>query len=504
MVVVLLAGIGLFAGHLWRSSPDHPTTSGTPGTPATAFAGVSLPGIGTAKGVVRHVAAPFAVHPGRIRNDTRKVFAHYLPPFPLSLDNRPASSDYYTEQYLTVDGEHGKHAAYGGFIRDRPLPVRPKSGNWVLKDQEREVREAASVGINGFSVDLLSLRSENWNRTLGLLTAAHRAVKGFSIMAVPDMTTLGGQKSALESALATFAKRPAAFHLKDGRLVVSPFDAQLESPSWWSGFISDMSSTYHVKVALVPIFVGWPNNYASYASISYGFSTWGSRNPAANRYAADAGQQVTATGKKWMQPVSVQDERPDQGIYDEADNADNLLITWKAAWESHATWVQLTTWNDFSEGSEVEPSAAAGWSFLNMSSYYIHRFVTGKLPRITRDIGVVTYRTQPVGARTQVSESRTMSLRRGSSPARTDVQIVLYLKSAATVSLTVGGKTHTWQVPKGVHVRTVGLAVGRVSASISRGGRTIASGRGPYTVTDDPVVQDLAYHAFTVAARPGQ
>ena len=36
-------------------------------------------------------------------------------------------------------------------------------------------------------------------------------------------------------------------------------------------------------------------------------------------------------GGIWMQPVSVQDERPNQSLYDEADNSENLRVTWTAA-----------------------------------------------------------------------------------------------------------------------------------------------------------------------------
>jgi hypothetical protein len=51
-----------------------------------------------------------------------RVFAHYFSPFPISLDNKASEIDYYTRHYNAVDGEGGKHAAYGGYFRQRPLP----------------------------------------------------------------------------------------------------------------------------------------------------------------------------------------------------------------------------------------------------------------------------------------------------------------------------------------------------------------------------------------------
>src|SRR5271170_1779322 len=55
----------------------------------------------------------------------KKVFAHYFAPFPISLDNTPAATDYYTVDYLAPDGEGGKHVTCGGFLRERPLPQTP-------------------------------------------------------------------------------------------------------------------------------------------------------------------------------------------------------------------------------------------------------------------------------------------------------------------------------------------------------------------------------------------
>src|SRR5947209_20051075 len=48
----------------------------------------------------------------------RKVFAHYMPGLPMSIDNEDGDKDYYATEYLTVGGENGKHAAYGGYLRD--------------------------------------------------------------------------------------------------------------------------------------------------------------------------------------------------------------------------------------------------------------------------------------------------------------------------------------------------------------------------------------------------
>src|SRR5450755_2952710 len=44
-------------------------------------------------------------------NSSKKVFAHYFYPFPLSINNKSASDDYYNVNHLNRNGESGKWAA---------------------------------------------------------------------------------------------------------------------------------------------------------------------------------------------------------------------------------------------------------------------------------------------------------------------------------------------------------------------------------------------------------
>jgi Glycosyl hydrolase family 71 len=430
----------------------------------------------------------------------KMVFAHYFPPYPLSKDDLPATQDYYTTQYLPVDGEHGKHAAYGGFFRDRPLPVTPTSGDWAVANQQTDVRNAIAAGINGFSVDILSTTSPNWTATLGLLQAAHNVNPNFAVMAMPDMTSLGVNPGQLASALATFATYPAAYHLRDGRLVVSPFKAEAQTPSWWLQVFSILATTYHIHVAFVPLLLNFPKYEGAFAPISYGLSNWGPRSPSTDATSSFYASIAHLAGKLWMQPVSVQDERPYSGLYTESDNTANLRNTWHAAIRDDAQWVQLVTWNDFSEGSQIEPSENNGWSYLNISSYYIQRFLTGRRPAITHDLAVLTYRTQPVDATTEVSESDPMTLLPGSSPARNDVEMLTILTKPARVHVTVGGHGYTYDAPAGLFTVDFPLQVGGVHASLHRLGHAILStaGRG-FAVADPTYRQDLSYHAITLA-----
>ncbi|WP_424210963.1 endo-1,3-alpha-glucanase family glycosylhydrolase [Streptomyces sp. BI20] len=425
------------------------------------------------------------------------VFAHYFTPYPLSLDNASADGDYYTRNYLTARGEDGKHARYGGLLRDRPLPVVPHAGgDWEGANLRQEIRTARAAGLDGFTLDLLSLTGKNRERSEELMAAAQAVDPAFRIMLMPDMTSLRtDDPKVLAKALAELGRSPAAHRLADGRLVVSPFKAEAKGVDWWRAVIAELRTRYGTQVALVPLFLNFDAHHAAFAPISFGFSEWGSRSYTGQEGAARDVSRARALGKIWMQPVSVQDARPNQGVYDEAGNTATLRETWTRAIEDGADWVQITTWNDYSEGSHVSPSLHNGHVYLDISSYYLTWFKTGEAPRITRDVLYLTSRIQFAGAAGPLGQPLLMSLRKGSAPARDTVEVLSFLTAPAQVSVTTGGARDTARTEAGLRARTVPLRAGTSEAALTRDGRPGPRVDLPWPVERASTTQDLQYYA---------
>ncbi|MCX3058487.1 endo-1,3-alpha-glucanase family glycosylhydrolase [Streptomyces beihaiensis] len=442
-------------------------------------------------------ALPFDLPPAKeLRAGPHLVFAHYFPPFPLSLDNRPAAQDYYTRNYLDPQGENGKHAAYGGLLRDRPQPRPPRGGDWRLADLEQEVRTARDAGLDGFTVDILSLTGTNRQRVDLLLRAAHLVDPHFRIVLMPDMTALHTDPRTLADALALLAAHPAAHRLADGRLVVSPFKAEAQDPAWWRRVMARLAE-HGIRTALVPVFLDFRSNAQRFAPISHAFSSWGNRSYTGQDGVPGDIRLAHRLGKKWMQPVSVQDTRPDQSVYDEAGNTATLRSTWNHAISDGADWVQLTTWNDYSEGSQFAPSLHNGHTYLDLSSYYLTRFKTGHWPPIVRDTVYVTSRVQYARTADAPLQPLLMSPRQGTATPRDDVEVLTFLTAPADVTAEVGTDTHTYRAPRGVHAELLPLRPGHTRAVVRRAGHTVAAVTTRYPVRTDVTVQDLQYYAVS-------
>ena len=446
-----------------------------------------------------------------LRASPRKVFVHWVPSLPISLDNQPASVDYYTKNYLSPSGEGGADAAYGGFLRDRPLPrpVRTET-NWRLLDMEDEVRQAISEGLDGFSTTIYALpgdaAAQDWTNNVLMAQAAAAVDPGFKIVLQPDMSGSLKNKSAavLASAMAQLASYGSTYHLADGRMLFSPFNAESHSAAWWQSFLDIMKNQYGIPIAFLPVFQDERPQLTSFAPISYGVSNWGNRNPAWNNPTSTTATSaygriatVHSLGLAWMQPVSVQDERPREGTFQEALNTLNLRDTWQIAISNHAEFVQLNTWNDYPEGSQMAPSQQNGWSWLDMSSYYLTWYKTGVAPPIVRDTVYLTHRIQPWQAKPTYPETLLMtfpSVNGGSLP-RDTVEALTFMTAPGSVAITVGGQVTTCNVPAGVSACLAPLVPGKVSALTYRNGVTTAAVTSPYQVTNTPYVQDLHYAA---------
>lgn len=419
----------------------------------------------------------------------KKVFAHYFYPFPLSIDGKRADSDYYNRDYLNPAGEKGKFAALGGYLRQRPLPVNPNSAaDWKLQNVKTEVRMAIARGITGFTIDVMSGKeAADQNSHLNMLLAAAKAVDPrFKIVAMPDISALKSDANAVVQIIAAVAASDPAYRLDDGRLVVSAFNASLNPPAWWQG-VFDQLKARGIKIAFVPTFLGWRGQAASFAGVSYGFSDWGTASTTSSEnMKKDAALAHEGFGKIYMMPVDPQQYRPKDSLFWEAGNSASYQNAWMSAINGNADWVQLVTWSDFSESSEVEPYTDAtlrtdiGTGFYDLTGYYATWFLLGTQPPITHDVLYYFYRREPTNAASPAQS--TPNKLTGGAPAENDIELVSFLTAPATVTITIGGHSVTQDAAAGISSFKVPSAPGYPQFTLSRRGAELFSFTGPVQI----------------------
>lgn len=427
----------------------------------------------------------------------KRVFAHYFPPYPLSIDNKAPAEDYYARNYLVASGEKGKYQDVGGLLRDRPIPRNPLSGNWKLEDLKTEVRQAVAAGVDGFAVDILNLEGSNWDRTVMLMQAASEVSPSFKIMLQPDTTASAGKASAaaLAASLAKLASYPSVHKLPDGRVVISPFKAENKTPAQWSEVLTLMKTQHGVDTAFLPLFLD-ADKMSQYASISIGFGNWGTRDPMLTAKGPNYAAKAHALGKLWMQPVSIQDARPNQKLYDEAGNTEMLRTSWDTAITQGADMVLLVTWNDYSEGSHFAPSVDHGHTFLDISKRYSQHFKTGRAPAIDSDVIHITQRIHGHAARPAYPNIMLQWSGTRTKP-RDTVEVLTVLKSSATVKVIVGSSMYSYTAPAGVSAKLFPLEDGYSTAIASRTGKAVAAVRTKDAVSAKVTQQDMTYHAVS-------
>jgi len=436
-----------------------------------------------------------------LRASPRKVFAHYFSPFPVSIDNRPSQEDYYTRGYLSVEGEKGKHRAYGGYLRQRPLPRPPRpETNWAELDMMEEVRLAAALGLDGFCYDILSTEGRHWTRLNRLLAAAQAVDPGFRIMLMPDMMAeFRRHPDRLVPAVLKVAGHPAILRDERRRLVLAPYNAHVQSVEWWTARIGELRQN-GVEVMFFPLFQGWWKQAEAFAPISDGFSDWGVGTASAvlgSRRLSP--QKCHAYGKLWMAPIRPQDFRPKARVAWEAANSTLFRNMWQVAIEGKAEWAQIITWNDYSEASEIAPSTETGRVFYDLAAYYVAWFKAGRAPDLVRDAIYGIYRVQSTDIALRGQSKRMKVV----GEASNQIELLAFLAAPGDLVIEIGTSTFRKSAPAGVTSFCVPLAPGTPVFQLLRNGTNVLRLTGRRAIVSGEVeFQNLLYHGVGSVASP--
>ncbi|GJH13527.1 hypothetical protein CBA19CS11_31835 [Caballeronia novacaledonica] len=443
-------------------------------------------------------ALPFAINTALSGTGHRPyVFAHYFTPFPLSLDNLPARSDYYCTEYLSRSGEANKFASVGGYLRDRPLPLpRYSASAYRERALAVEILRASKIGIDGFGVDIMNLNSgAQWDDVMRLYSVAEHVAPEFAILAEPDMSALAGASVGdMVAALRVIAGKKSAFRTAEGNLVVAPFYAENVQSGYWADVIRDAAAA-GVNVTLIPIFLD-PNKASDFRTITKDLSFWGVRTPSEST-AKGGWEDQTLTmfeslGADVMIPVAPQDVRPKESKFWEALNSSLFRAQWSQVLNRSPAFVQIITWNDYSESTHVAPSLGTQFTFYDLAAYYIQWAKSGQPPPIVRD-SIVYFHRRQIFMPGRSSTSETPMTNMGEGPVVNEIEMVGFLTAPGVMRITAGGTEYTSNAAAGLNVFRVSAVPGAPTFSILRNGVAVAQVTSNIPIVSLGSVQDPLY-----------
>lgn len=440
---------------------------------------------------------PFQLlRPDEMASVTRKVFAHWHF-FPISIDNKRSDADYYALNYLKPEGENGKYFDTGGYIRERPLARVPRTeADWLVRDMIDDMSAAVAIGVDAFQVNLRSVSDQSifWKYFTAMLSGIRRMSPPFKIFPCLDCTStlFDGPVELLADSLAAVVSDPGLMRTPDGRLYLSAFAAERVSTKTWETLVAALSDRGW-RPYFFPMFLEPSKVDHSILSLTDIVSIWGGDDLTRNELPKKAVVSENFGGA-WCQPVWPQDFRPKVGWCTEASNS----LLFRSGWEqaiaidSHA--VNILTWNDYSEGSEIRPSSSIQYSYYDLAAYYVAKFKLQSEPEIVRDVLYFFYRVEaPSGEHLGALQNRSIVFRPGSQPTN-DIELLAFLKAPGRLTVKTETRVVHRDVGAGVSSVRVPLDFGHPRFELHRNGAMIVSVDGNFEIRKYSTYQDLLYH----------
>lgn len=275
---------------------------------------------------------------------------------------------------------------------DLGAPHYPEEGPYDSRDPQqiqRQLRAAAAAGLDGFAVSWWGRESEE-ARVLALILREARDTK---LVVAPYYETgelwrrgAAGVAADLLDLLERHGGEPAWLRV-GGAPVVFLYAAHRLRPAAWDAVLGRLAREGRrlFLVAEVPrpewlaARPGWLARFdALHVYTPVGFLARG--HDLGETYGAFAA--IARQAERPFVPAVAPgfDDRPVRvpGTVVPRANGETYALTWRAALATEPTWVLVSTWNEWHEGSEIEPSLEYGDRYLQATRAWAERHRAGR------------------------------------------------------------------------------------------------------------------------------
>lgn len=260
------------------------------------------------------------------------------------------------------------------------LPAEP----YVSRDRGvmgRHIDQAKGAGIDAFVVAWYGPNGDT-NQTEPNLAALldEASARNFKIAALfetdsPFLGSTGAATDALQHLLSVHANHPAYLRV-DGRPVVFFWRPTLYSVDTWAAIRSQVDpgrSSLWISEGVDTSYLSVFDGHHLYSN------TWNppsDLNTTNQKFAGRVGADRVwvATVMPGYNDVKI---RPNSGFAKDREGGAYYERAWQAAIDSNPRWIVINSFNEWPEGSYIEPSMAFGDQFLGLTATWSSRFKSG-------------------------------------------------------------------------------------------------------------------------------
>jgi len=261
------------------------------------------------------------------------------------------------------------------------LPAEP----YVSRDRGvmgRHIDQAQNAGIDAFVVAWYGPEGNQTEPNLAALLD-EAAARGFKIAALfetdsPFLGSVGASTAALQHLLNVHANHPAYLRV-DGRPVVFFWRPTLYGVQTWASIRAQADpnrSALWISEGVDTSYLSVFDGHHLYSNTWNPPSDLGATNQKfATRVGAD--RIWVATVMPGYNDVKI---RPGSGFAKDREGGAYYERAWQAAIDSNPRWIVINSFNEWPEGSYIEPSAAFGDRFLGLTATWSARFKNSSVP----------------------------------------------------------------------------------------------------------------------------
>jgi hypothetical protein len=391
----------------------------------------------------------------------------------------------------------------------------PRAGEAVTVDDFlAEIRTAHDAGIDGFVLDCGEWNgTPRYKRNVAMLFQAARLFgTDFKLFFAADRAGAqwGFHLSADEAAdmVVSYANHPNLFRWQ-GRPVLNTF---VGDTAWFDQIRTKIHERTGEDVFLIPFFFPSSENAISNARDVaeliaqsdhidgyFYFGAAGMPGDLAGAIRLHAGEW-SKHDKLFMAGIApyYRGLRYNYRVF-ENGGYDGLVKQWMAAIQSSTRWVQLVTWNDWSEDTYFGPIDASDdavrwddqWGyllthhgFLAASRYFIDWFKSGRQPNIERDQVFYAFRLHRKYAPGKLEPLQAqIGWPLGALELTDQINVLGLLRAPADIVLEGGPSPERTTLGAGVSVGALPMRSGPVSLAVERSGTTIGSKKAEFPIS---------------------